>query len=383
MNMRTRNALVALAVGAVASAAAGQSRQVIFFEDFEGVQLGPNQVEGIETGSGGPQDEVWSQDWGSLGWGFFFSLPGDGVLEWQGWSIADGAWWQFTTGDQSRSDFTIDQGALGRGAVAVADPDEWDDFNRTDPDPAGYDTYIDTPAIPLAGATANTLELSFFSSWRDEDTQTAVVEVSFDGGPFEEVLRWTSDPDDPPVDPGGVGNQVGFKDDAPNEVITLAIDNPGGAQEAVIRFSLVDAGNDWWWAIDDITVTAETTADPAFPPANHFISVETFQETGTPSVTFNDEVAGAEDYTVVFAKDAGFDDVFFQDTTTSSPYTAPGGGVLNGIYFVRVIANNSVGSRGSFNTPRTIVDNPDFADINADGNRTVEDLEFFRDLFEN
>jgi len=381
MNARIRNALLALAVGAAGSAASAQSRQVVFFEDFEGVALGPNVEEGIITGNGGPQDQVWSQDWAGLGFGFFFSLPGDGVLEWQGWSIADGAWWQFAVGDQARSDFTVDAGAFGRGAVMVADPDEWDDANRIDTNPTGFSTYVDTPAISLAGATPGTMEFSFFSSWRDEDSQTAIVEVSFDGGPFEEVLRWSSDSSLDPV--GGPDDQIGFKNDAPNETVTVNIDNPAGAQNAVIRISLIDAGNDWWWALDDLTVTVVTTEGSSFAPANHFVSAETFQDTGTPSLIFEDQTASATDFTIQFSTSADFSDVFFEDTATSSPYVAPGGAVLNGIYYVRAIANNDIGSRPSFNSVRTIVDNPDIADADADGSRTVDDLTVFKNLFDN
>jgi hypothetical protein len=36
------------------------------------------------------------------------------------------------------------------------------------------------------------------------------------------------------------------------------IDNPAGAKTMVLTFGLFDAGNDWWWAVDNILVTAAT-----------------------------------------------------------------------------------------------------------------------------
>jgi len=32
------------------------------------------------------------------------------------------------------------------------------------------------------------------------------------------------------------------------------LNNPAGAQEMVITFGMLDAGNDWWWAIDNVKV---------------------------------------------------------------------------------------------------------------------------------
>ena len=131
----------------------------------------------------------------------------------------------------------------------VADPDEWDDAAHPDSAANGwYNTFISTPSISLAGIDANSVVLEFDSSWRDEyDSnyhQTANIMVSYDGATAVEVLLWESDSTSP-----------NFHDDAPNEHVTLSLSNPDGASEMVLTFGLFDAGNDWWWAVDNIEVS--------------------------------------------------------------------------------------------------------------------------------
>jgi hypothetical protein len=58
-----------------------------------------------------------------------------------------------------------------------------------------------------------------------------------------EILRWESE-----------GASPNFHPDAPNEHVTLGLNNPGGASEMVLTFGLFDAGNDWWWAVDNVHV---------------------------------------------------------------------------------------------------------------------------------
>ena len=212
---------------------------VLFAEDFEGLPLGPNVDEDLAG------DAVWTKT-APEGWLIDDSgMPGvgdpnaDGVTEWAGWSFADKAWWTETAGDQDRSLFT-----LGSGIVAIADPDEWDDDDHAD----GYfNSFLSTPIIDLAGVDADTVLLQFVSSWRPEFDdyyhQTANITVSFDGGDPLEVLLWESD-----------SNSPNYKPYATNEAVGVGIAIPEGAQNMVVTFGLYDAGNDWWWAIDNVEV---------------------------------------------------------------------------------------------------------------------------------
>ena len=91
---------------------------------------------------------------------------------------------------------------------------------------------------------AGTLLLMFDSSWRQEDTQTANIIVQYDGGSPVEVMRWESE----------LGDLTFLKPDANNENVTVELNNPAGAMEMIITFGMLDAGNDWWWAIDNVEV---------------------------------------------------------------------------------------------------------------------------------
>ncbi|MBT5926041.1 MAG: hypothetical protein HOH33_05435, partial [Verrucomicrobia bacterium] len=218
----------------------------LFFEDFDGLALGPNVDEGVAG------DNVWTKT-APEGWTIDDSgVPGvgdpdqDGVTEWAGWSFADKDWWVETAGDQNRSQFT-----KSTGVAAIADGDEWDD----QPHAEGFvSTFMSTGAIDVSGVAARTLELRFDSSWRpefdDNYHQTANVMVSFDGGEPTEVMLWESDSASP-----------NYKPDSTNESVVVLLGNPAGASSMVVTFGYFDAGNDWWWAIDNVEV-AEGNIQP-------------------------------------------------------------------------------------------------------------------------
>lgn len=211
-----------------------------FSEDFEGVALGDSVEEEV------PGTGVWSNQ-APTGWsvdntGVVGAADGLGVDEWIGWTFANKDWWVQTAGDQRRSEF-----ALGEGTVAIADPDEWDDIDS--PGNQGvFTSFLRTPIIETGGASA--VELTFDSSWRDEDTQATNITVVFDGGAPVEVLRWSSDPNDP-----------NFHDDFPNETVVVPVEIPSGAQTMVVSFGMLDATNDWWWAIDNISIAVPTSVN--------------------------------------------------------------------------------------------------------------------------
>ncbi|MEQ8848028.1 hypothetical protein [Botrimarina sp.] len=238
---------LAVAVWFSALATATNGQVVLFSENFDGVPLGPAVDENVVV------TEFWSNSTASLpGWSIDNSqLPGGGTTEWRGWSFTDPDLWA-TTDLQNRGQFQ-----KGENVIAVADPDEWDDITN---DPGLYNTFLRTAAFDVSGATESTLALQFDSSWRpegrDEDpdgpgplpqganNQTAVIRVAYDGGPFQtEVLRWDSDSSSP-----------FFKPDATNETPTVDIPLPAGTSSLALEFGLIDAGNDWWWAIDNLGV---------------------------------------------------------------------------------------------------------------------------------
>lgn len=221
-------------------------RVAAFVEDFESVALGPKVDEALAG------ENVWTQV-PPEGWVVDDSgVPGvedsgtDGVTEWAGWAFAQRDWWAETAGNQRRVEFV-----KASGVVAIADPDEWDDASHS---PGLYNAWMRTPAFSVAGLSANSLFLKFDSSWRPEccddapelaNDQTAVITVSYDGGPEVEVMRWSSD-----------NTLPNFHADNPNESVTVQLNNPTGATSAVLRFGLILAENDWWWAVDNLVVSA-------------------------------------------------------------------------------------------------------------------------------
>ncbi|MHC4327632.1 MAG: LamG domain-containing protein, partial [Planctomycetota bacterium] len=234
---------------------------VVLSEDFEGLPLGPNVDEAVVG------DAVWT-DTPPEGWAVDESgIPGiadpatDGVTEWAGWAFADKAWWTETAGDQNRSQFV-----LASGTVAVADPDEWDDAAHDDAAAAGwYKTFLTTPATDISGLEAGSLRLTFDSSWRPEfDSnyhQTANITASFDGGDPVEVLLWESD-----------SASANFKPDSTNETVVVNLQNPAGAKSIVLTFGLFDAGNDWWWAIDNVEVSGFALPEPVDPGTDGLVA---------------------------------------------------------------------------------------------------------------
>ena len=243
------------------------SRDVVLLEeDFEGVKLEASIMEQIKD------KNVWSGT-PPEGWEITNENPKDlGMPEWRTWAIVDLEWWTRTAEDQRRSEFTgVHNDGKGIGKGAVSDPDEWDDWGGNgDPDALSrWNGHLITPPIKIKGAAAKSLVLTLDSSWRPEDTQSAEITVSFDGGKEERILFFES----VGIDAGAHtlvtiptlklkeeklndGEQI-------NETLEIPIDNPGGAAEMVISFGVIDAQNDWWWAIDNIKlISTAFSVDP-------------------------------------------------------------------------------------------------------------------------
>ncbi len=214
--------------------------QTFFEENFDSVTLGPNVDEGV------PSDMAWTAS-PPDGWTVDNSkmpmVDGEvaGTTEWRGWTFADPAWWA-SVDDQRRSDFTN-----ASGAAAVADPDEWDDVGG----PAGignFESYLISPEIDVTSLAGGGGSLSFDFSWRPEGDQTGNVTVAFDGGEAQEIFRLDT---------------ASTTDDMTNESKTLPFAVPAGALNMTLSFGMFDAGNNWFWAIDNIAIGP--SSDPVFP----------------------------------------------------------------------------------------------------------------------
>ena len=261
----------------------------IWAEDFNSIVLGPNVDESLAG------EEVWSKA-GPDGWTTDDSgVPvnpetgANGVDEWAGWSFADYEWWVQAAGDQDRSKFH-----LADGAILVIDPDEWDDQPHGDGE---LTTILTTAPIDISGLAANTALLQFDSSWRPWSDMTGTVDVSFDGGEFQSVVLWESQPASPnfkgPDYPAPAG-QINI-----NETVVRSLNNPEGAQMMQLRFGLANAGNDWWWALDNLFI--KLGAAPPFITAQP----EEAQIEETAPVTFSVTAGGGDPKTYQWFKGQG------------------------------------------------------------------------------
>ncbi len=232
---------------------------VLLEENFEGVTLKASIMEQVKD------NKVWSGT-PPEGWEITNENPKDlGMPEWRTWAIVDLEWWTATAEDQRRSEFTgVHNDGKGIGNGAVSDPDEWDDWGGNgDPDAISrWNGHLITPPIKIKGAAAKSLVLTLDSSWRPEDTQSAEITVSFDGGAAERILFFQS----VGIDAGAHTlvtiptlkmDEENIKDgEQINETLEIPIDNPATAAEMVISFGVIDAQNDWWWAIDNIQLVS-------------------------------------------------------------------------------------------------------------------------------
>ncbi|MDX9752358.1 MAG: hypothetical protein RBU29_00250 [bacterium] len=214
---------------------------VIFFEDFENLEMGPFLDENMpSTVDMFSRDSVWTNV-APANWVIDnFLVPAGGVRDWSGWTFANAQAWSYVAGDQRRSEFK----PSGKVA-AIADSDEFDDMAS---DPGMFETYLSTPSIALNGAAANSVSLRFNSSWRPESNQEATITASFDGKEPVEVMYWTS------ID----GDANFHPDTSTNEIVDIPINNPAGASNVVLTFGYLNARNNWWWAIDNIILYTGT-----------------------------------------------------------------------------------------------------------------------------
>jgi hypothetical protein len=192
-----------------------------------------------------PPAPDWSPD-APAGWTREATLPPGGAPEFSGWGFLNKDFWITQQGNQDRTTFT-----KGQGTVAVSDPDAVDDFVNIDDD-LYTDVFLTTPEIPLDGVAANSVSLEFDSSFRPYPTMVGLVDVSFDGGnTWDNLLRL----DDDTVE-GGTSSLS-----RANATEVLNINNPSSGI-VQFRWGMIDAGNDWWWAIDNIRVTAPFSGNP-------------------------------------------------------------------------------------------------------------------------
>lgn len=155
-----------------------------------------------------------------------------GTTEWQGWSFVTDEFWTSAELGQQREAFV-----LGRGVIAVADSDEWNDVGGASARGAFDSTLQSAPYAVVGGSRPS---LRFATHYRQLGNLRATVTVSFDSGAQQTLLEYGPDV---AADNAGV--------DVINHLESLAFDVPVGVSSMVVRFRLFQGRNDLFWAIDE------------------------------------------------------------------------------------------------------------------------------------
>ena len=164
------------------------------------------------------------------------NMPEVGTIEWRGWSFASMDFW-VDAEDQLRSQFT-----RADGTVAVVDPDEWDDCGNA-ASFGSYNSILTSPLIPLTG---NPIHISFDSHYRQEAPQQVYLTVTnVSGGIIETLLHYSSN--------AGSDNASG---DVLNQRLSFSVESD--EDEIYFNWEMADAGNNWYWAIDNVTIQSHT-----------------------------------------------------------------------------------------------------------------------------
>ncbi|MEU5092017.1 phosphocholine-specific phospholipase C [Streptomyces sp. NPDC021356] len=165
-----------------------------------------------------------------------------GTRELQGWTFLSKQFW-FPAG-QDRQGFT-----RSLGVVAVADPDDWDDTGG--PSARGrFDSTLSSPPVTIPSGTA-TLHLGFDSHYRQESPQEAEVVLEFDSGASVRLLHYSS------ASSGNTNQGL----DQENRLVRLSCPVPAGATSAKAKFRIFNAGNNWFWAIDNVRLGTSPIPD--------------------------------------------------------------------------------------------------------------------------
>ncbi len=222
----------------------------LLIQDFELLTLGPAVTETVGLNANG-RDFTTTPPPGYVVDNSL--MPPGGVPEWNGWTFADKSFWA-TQGGQSRANFT-----RGQGTIAVGETDEWDDLPQLN---NSFNSFLITTPMKLANVVANSVVLEFDSSFRPEgaqnptpptNNQTGILEVTYDADSATPTWTRLFTYDRTNTDGSATAPNV-------NERKIVNVPNPAASPTGNMKFRFGLTGtNDWWWAIDNMKITASTT----------------------------------------------------------------------------------------------------------------------------
>lgn len=215
---------------------------ILFDEKFDELVLNPAVDEALSSNGGCtntiPEDilgwthnspEAWSID--------NSQMPNSGTIEWRGWSFASKEFW-IMADDQQRSLFNY-----SKNIVAVADPDEWDDCENG----ASFGSFNSKLSTPVIFTNEDQqIELIFDSHFRNEPPQEIFLTVTDSFGNENILLNYSDD-----------SNSDNSGEDRLNEHLTFTISIESNSQ-IQFNWKMLDAGNNWFWAIDNVLIQVKT-----------------------------------------------------------------------------------------------------------------------------
>ena len=187
------------------------TRPYLYFESFDGVANPAHFTHDLPEG--------WSQK---------VSGVTSGEARWNGWTVSDVRHWTWAAGTDERHFFT-----QGHDQFAIIDSKQQRLAERD-----SMDARMNTAPIDVAGQ--DTVALEFDQHYRQgKDGQVAQVAVSYDGGEPEVVDKLTHD---------RYSSHEYFE-----------LDVPEGAKTMQVTFGYLGGNDDYWWAVDNVTVRAPFT----------------------------------------------------------------------------------------------------------------------------
>ncbi|MDC7109129.1 metallophosphoesterase family protein [Corynebacterium afermentans] len=187
------------------------TRPYLYFESFDGVANPAHFTHDLPEG--------WSQK---------VSGVTSGEARWNGWTVSDVRHWTWAAGTDQRHFFT-----QGHDQFAIIDSKQQRLAERD-----SMDARMNTAPIDVAGQ--DTVALEFDQHYRQgKDGQVAQVAVSYDGGEPEVVDKLTHD---------RYSSHEYFE-----------LDVPEGAKTMQVTFGYLGGNDDYWWAVDNVTVRAPFT----------------------------------------------------------------------------------------------------------------------------
>ena len=210
---------------------------VNYFEDFESATLntgtGDTPVRYTNTVAG------WTVDNSNMG-------GTATALEYQGGNVLNLADWVAEAGQGRNGSIAggpADPSSLAGDQALVFDPDQWDD-TQTGGSSTGYNSSWSTD-FDFTGEDLSTIAIGYAYEMYTYPTMRMLTDVSFDGGTtFQTLLD---------IDSDDFGNSTFF-----GGVVSFAegTDFNATSTNMTLRFSMLDGGNDWWGAVDNVTVSS-------------------------------------------------------------------------------------------------------------------------------